>query len=136
MVGRAGMYMSTAKGVNVVNAPNRKISSTRRSAVMRAGSRLAVGRRRERGMGRPIRRLPRPWASPAQIHPIVHGRARLWPLRSAPMRDSPGPFSAYEWMIALRYLRARRKEGFASFITVISLIGIALGVATLIIVMS
>ncbi len=46
------------------------------------------------------------------------------------------PFAPFEWMIALRYLRARRKEGFVSFISVISLIGIALGVATLIIVMS
>ena len=39
-------------------------------------------------------------------------------------------------MIALRYLRARRKEGFVSVISGFSLIGIALGVATLIIVMS
>src|SRR6185437_3629733 len=39
------------------------------------------------------------------------------------------PFAPFEWMIALRYLRARRKEGFVSFISVISLIGIALGVA-------
>jgi lipoprotein-releasing system permease protein len=46
------------------------------------------------------------------------------------------PFAAFEWMIALRYLRAKRKERFVSVISVISLIGIALGVATLIIVMS
>jgi lipoprotein-releasing system permease protein len=39
-------------------------------------------------------------------------------------------------MIALRYLRAKRKEAFVSVISVISLVGIALGVATLIIVMS
>jgi lipoprotein-releasing system permease protein len=39
-------------------------------------------------------------------------------------------------MIALRYLRAKRKEGFVSVISTISLIGIALGVATLIIVMA
>ncbi|MDA0998510.1 MAG: lipoprotein-releasing ABC transporter permease subunit, partial [Proteobacteria bacterium] len=45
-------------------------------------------------------------------------------------------FSAFEWMIALRYLRARRQEGFISVIAWFSLIGIALGVATLIIVMS
>ena len=39
-------------------------------------------------------------------------------------------------MVAFRYLRARRQEGFVSVIAVFSLLGIALGVATLIIVMS
>ena len=39
-------------------------------------------------------------------------------------------------MVALRYLRARRQEGFISVIAWFSLLGIALGVATLIIVMS
>jgi lipoprotein-releasing system permease protein len=47
-----------------------------------------------------------------------------------------GPFAAFEWMLALRYLRARRKEGFISVIAGFSFIGIMLGVATLIIVMS
>ena len=46
------------------------------------------------------------------------------------------PFAPFEWMIALRYLRARRQESFVSVISLFSLIGIALGVATLIIVMS
>ena len=46
------------------------------------------------------------------------------------------PFAPFEWMIALRYLRARRREGFVSVISGFSLAGIALGVATLIIVMS
>ncbi len=45
-------------------------------------------------------------------------------------------FSAFEWMVASRYLRARRREGFISVIALFSLLGIALGVATLIIVMS
>lgn len=45
-------------------------------------------------------------------------------------------FSAFEWMMALRYLRARKREGFVSVITWFSLLGIAIGVATLIIVMS
>jgi lipoprotein-releasing system permease protein len=45
-------------------------------------------------------------------------------------------FSAFEWMMAMRYLRARRQEGFISVIAWFSLLGIALGVATLIIVMS
>ena len=45
-------------------------------------------------------------------------------------------FSRFEWMVALRYLRARRQEGFISVIAWFSLLGIALGVATLIIVMA
>ncbi|MEO0820443.1 MAG: lipoprotein-releasing ABC transporter permease subunit [Pseudomonadota bacterium] len=47
-----------------------------------------------------------------------------------------GPFSRLEWMIAGRYLRARRREGVISVIAGFSLVGIMLGVATLIIVMS
>ena len=46
------------------------------------------------------------------------------------------PFSGFEWMLSLRYLRARRKEGFISVIAGFSFLGIMLGVATLIIVMS
>ena len=46
------------------------------------------------------------------------------------------PFSAFEWMLAGRYLRARRKEGFISVIAGFSFLGIMLGVATLIIVMA
>lgn len=45
-------------------------------------------------------------------------------------------FSRFEIMVALRYLQARRKEGFISITALFSLIGIALGVATLIVVMS
>jgi lipoprotein-releasing system permease protein len=46
------------------------------------------------------------------------------------------PFSSFEWMLSLRYLRARRKEGFISVIAGFSFLGIMLGVATLIIVMA
>ncbi len=46
------------------------------------------------------------------------------------------PFSAFEWMLSLRYLRARRKEGFISVIAGFSFLGIVLGVGTLIIVMA
>ncbi len=45
-------------------------------------------------------------------------------------------FSAFERTVAMRYLRSRRAEGFISVIAGFSLVGIALGVATLIIVMS
>lgn len=45
-------------------------------------------------------------------------------------------FSPFERMIAWRYLRARRQEGFISVIAWFSFLGIMLGVATLIIVMA
>ncbi|MFC0812859.1 lipoprotein-releasing ABC transporter permease subunit [Paracoccus panacisoli] len=45
---------------------------------------------------------------------------------------NPPPFSRYEFLIAWRYLRARRAEGGVSTMTWISLIGIALGVMALI----
>lgn len=46
------------------------------------------------------------------------------------------PFSRFEWMIAWRYLRARRTEGGVSTMTWISLIGITLAVFALIATMS
>jgi lipoprotein-releasing system permease protein len=46
------------------------------------------------------------------------------------------PFAPFEWMLSLRYLRARRQEGFISVIAAFSFLGIMLGVATLIIVMA
>jgi lipoprotein-releasing system permease protein len=45
-------------------------------------------------------------------------------------------FTVFEWIVALRYLRPRRQEGFISVIAVVSFLGIALGVAVLIIVMA
>ena len=45
-------------------------------------------------------------------------------------------FAGFEWMLAMRYLRARRAQGFVSVIAMFSFLGIMLGVATLIVVMS
>jgi lipoprotein-releasing system permease protein len=45
-------------------------------------------------------------------------------------------FAGFEWLLAGRYLRTRRREGFVSVIAGFSFIGIMLGVATLIIVLS
>jgi len=42
----------------------------------------------------------------------------------------------YEWLIGLRYLKARRQETFISLITVISILGVMIGVMTLNIVMA
>lgn len=51
-------------------------------------------------------------------------------------RVDTAPFAGFEWMLALRYLGARRREGFISVIAGFSFIGIMLGVGTLIIVMA
>lgn len=48
------------------------------------------------------------------------------------MSRNPAPFAAFEWMIAWRFLRARRAEGGVSVMTWISLIGITLAVFALI----
>src|SRR5690606_105763 len=47
-----------------------------------------------------------------------------------------GPFSTFERMVAWRYLRSRLKDTVISAISLISFLGIMLGVATLIIVMA
>ncbi len=52
-----------------------------------------------------------------------------------PVKDT-APFSVWERMLAWRYLRSRRREGFVSVIAGFSFLGIMLGVATLIIVMA
>ena len=53
-----------------------------------------------------------------------------------PRVKGAGMFAPFEWMLARRYLRARRKEGFISVIAGFSFLGIMLGVAALIVVMS
>ena len=63
------------------------------------------------------------------------GASRGGPPHVPPL-DGTRPFSAFEWLLAGRYLRARRKEGFISVIAGFSFLGIMLGVATLIIVMA
>ncbi len=51
-------------------------------------------------------------------------------------RGATPPFAGFEWIIAGRYLRARRRGGGVSVVAFFSVLGIALGVATLIIVLS
>lgn len=62
-----------------------------------------------------------------------HGAARKG---SAEASGKTFPFAPFEWLLASRYLRARRREGFVSVIALFSFVGIMLGVATLIIVLS
>ena len=61
---------------------------------------------------------------------------RMAGLRARFRRGSTPPFTGFEWLIAGRYLRARRRGGGVSVVAFFSLLGIALGVATLIIVLS
>jgi lipoprotein-releasing system permease protein len=42
----------------------------------------------------------------------------------------------YEWLIGTRYLRSTHRRGFVSFVAIVSVLGLALGVATLITVLS
>jgi lipoprotein-releasing system permease protein len=42
----------------------------------------------------------------------------------------------YEWLIGIRYLRSRHRSGFVSFVATMSVIGLALGVAVLVVVLS
>ena len=42
----------------------------------------------------------------------------------------------FEWFIALRYLRAKRKQAFISLITFISIAGVTVGVMALIVVIA
>ncbi|WP_102958292.1 lipoprotein-releasing ABC transporter permease subunit [Mangrovicella endophytica] len=58
------------------------------------------------------------------------------PVEGAGSAPATKPFSRFEWMIAGRYLRARRRDAGVSVIAGFSFIGIMLGVAALIIVMS
>lgn len=44
--------------------------------------------------------------------------------------------SAYEWLIGTRYLRSTHRRGFVSFVALMSVCGLTLGVATLIVVLS
>src|SRR5438270_8829787 len=55
-------------------------------------------------------------------------------VRHEPTRTRP--FAPFECWLAWRYLRTRRSGGFVSVIAALSFLGIALGVATLIVVMS
>jgi ABC-type lipoprotein release transport system permease subunit len=60
----------------------------------------------------------------------AHGACRSAALRIARMAG------AYEWLIGTRYLRSAHRRGFVSFVALISVSGLTLGVATLIVVLS
>lgn len=67
-----------------------------------------------------------------QLTPLPNAAIESPQTREHALAQSPPPFAAYEWMIAWRYLRARRAEGGVSVMTWISLVGITLAVFALI----
>lgn len=56
-------------------------------------------------------------------------------MRGRALRYHADPMN-YEILLGLRYVRAKRRNGFISFISLISTLGLALGVAALITVLS
>src|SRR5581483_11976023 len=53
-----------------------------------------------------------------------------------PCATSEAAVSSYEWLIGTRYLRSTHRRGFVSFVALMSVLGLMLGVATLIVVLS
>ena len=73
------------------------------------------------------------FAAQAELEPVTKARHSQ---TGDGRRGATRPFSAFEWAIAGRYLRPSRREGYVSVISILSLIGIAIGVAALIIVLA
>ena len=92
-------------------------------------ARDAAARRRRR----PARRADRAATAGPRVTAIAQPAATA---ERPPEAQAPGPFSRFEFLVAGRYLRARRKDAFISVIAALTLTGIAIGVATLIVVMS
>ena len=77
--------------------------------------------------------LRHPMTAKPAARPVRHEGASR---RRSGAAARPRPSRAFEWIIAGRYLRARRRGGGVSVVAFFSVLGIALGVATLIIVLS
>src|SRR3569832_1139399 len=52
------------------------------------------------------------------------------PSPAKPRARATAPFAPFEWTLAARYLRPTRKEGIVSIISILSLLGIMIGVTT------
>ena len=83
-------------------------------------------------------RIARIGGGAAEPPPFTEPPRQASAAASRPAKASRGthPFAAFEWIVAFRYLRPKRADGYISIISILSLIGIALGVAALIIVMA
>src|SRR5688572_14792540 len=83
------------------------------------------------GSAWPLCCLPR---LPLSIPPCVP-RERRPPKHCATNSAAP-KMSSYEWLIGTRYLRSTHRRGFVSFVALMSVLGLMLGVAVLIVVLS
>src|ERR1700753_2081378 len=80
-------------------------------------------------------RIARIGGGPSEPPPFVEPRREASAEAPKAARGTH-PFAPWEWIVAFRYLRPKRADGYISIISILSLIGIALGVAALIIVMA
>jgi lipoprotein-releasing system permease protein len=78
----------------------------------------------------------KPMSYGGAIPPESDATPRRWELHMQSETTGTAPFSPFEWMLSMRYLRSRRREGFISFIAAISFLSLMIGVAALIIVMA
>ncbi len=78
----------------------------------------------------------KPMSDGGAIPPESDATPRTWELHMETEATGTRPFAAFEWMLSMRYLRSRRREGFISFIAAISFLSLMIGVAALIIVMA
>ena len=76
----------------------------------------------------------KPMSYGGAIPPESDATPRRWELHMQSETTGTAPFSPFEWMLSMRYLRSRRREGFISFIAAISFLSLMIGVAALIIV--
>ncbi len=143
---RQSKIAAKAKPTRVM--PNPPVSSTPATEIPPIFGSAKPGRSLNHGNASPMLKAPAPEAHPLRAGtataPTVEPTAET-PLYSEDASVVPTSgiktaktkaFAPFEWMVASRYLRARKKEGFVSVITGFSLVGIALGVATLIVVMA
>jgi lipoprotein-releasing system permease protein len=76
------------------------------------------------------------FSSVARAGALFGAGAALWHTAFFPSQTFQPPAVAYEFFIGLRYTRAKRRNHFISFISLISVAGIALGMTVLITVLS
>src|SRR6185369_7244381 len=97
------------------------------------GGRQGRGRSEAAGHRRTRHAFARGRAEPARARLSLGGGER-----KTGMAHPTGtlPFSRFEWMLAARYMRPRRKRSSGLLISFLSLLGIMIGVAALIVVMA
>ena len=140
---RALSRASTAAGVDVLyddrdERPGAQVRDRRPHRHSLADRRRPEGPRRGQGRAEaPRDRRARSCLPARRRRRAADDRRRVTAaMASGATATDARPFAPFEWMLAGRYLRTRRREGFVSVIAGFSFLGIMLGVATLIVVLS